>query len=149
MSFLLQEECGFYRYKYIVQNKRFMESLVKHKLIKSHPIFYKFITIKEISDFNHYKIKASKSEAPTMLRDYINREGLIYIRTSPEDDSLAQNIAKSIENKEILINRVVDAMKDLQTDMASVSNSMRQVSIAFNNLFQYSEASQEVNFDFY
>lgn len=94
--------------------------------------------------FNNYKKEFSKAAMPSMLKDYYKLDGIVTIKTSAESEAAAVKIVENIDTKDMLLKKLGDSLKNLESDMAAVGNSLKQVSHFFSLLQNYGESFSDV-----
>lgn len=93
-------------------------------------------------EFTSIKNKYSKMQAPVILTDFENIEGIIDIKVNSGDEQNAQTIAKTVNANEILLKKLNDNIKNLLSDLENVGNRLREVSTCFSQLYQCSEMGE-------
>jgi hypothetical protein len=126
--------------------KKFLEYILKSRLLRSSEMLINFLTIENYGDFIEFKKGVAKIRQPLNLYEYSNLEGLIQLRITPEDIGKAGMIRKNVTCHEILLKKLKFALNNLNSSFETLSKSLKEVSNIFELLSEASEKTGEVNF---
>lgn len=118
--------------------KKFLDTLITSKEIKSSKILHDFLTIE--NEFEIFKSKYS-TRVPIVISEFENIEGIINMKITPDDELSAQKIKSSIENSEATLKKLNTHFKSLNVQLENVGNKLKEISSCFNQLYQNSEMS--------
>jgi hypothetical protein len=130
------------------QLEKFIEALIKNRVLRSSQIFYDFLTIENLKEFKNIKANYSKCSGPTYIKDYMNCDGIIEIKITPEEDIKAQKIIHQVEVNENALRRLTKSFDGLTHDMQQISLRFKEISDIFEELAQNAaqeETSQDEN----
>lgn len=113
--------------------ERFLNSVLKNKLLKSSDVFMDFLMISSANDFLKKKAEYDEDCAVTKLKETENIEGILYCRYSPEISKQHDAINDYVHSSEAVLQKVVSVFEQLRSDLLVVSQRMSEIQILFDS----------------
>ena len=114
-----------------IQN--YMNSLIENIFHRSLPIVFEFLTLPQ-DQWNKKREKYNSLKVAAPMEKQVNLEGEIHIIINKQEDAKALKIKEEINKKTENYDKFNAAMDELLANMEKFSNSMKAVSLTFNEL---------------
>ena len=117
----------------LIYIQKFINSLIRIKLIRSSQIFFDFISLPHeefVKRIDFYNTIPKEKE----ITNYINYDGVLNITINPYLDFKAMKIENDINLKCYLYQKLNYALKDLMKEMDIISEKYKEVSNIFRDL---------------
>lgn len=112
---------------------RFFESLLQNENIRSAPITKDFITLPQ-KDFERKMVEYDKIPEPNNIREFTTVDGYVDIRINKKLETQVLQINNDITDKLQNYTNLVNALNGLTNAFETVSDRLKDVSIACKNL---------------
>lgn len=111
----------------------FINSVLENKLLRSSEIVSDFLT-KNTDDFHIIKLQYKNTSKITVMKDFQTLSGELDTTYYPDKYKTSLIIQKNITNKKNLYTNLHNCLKEVITEIDSLSNKMKNLSIVFNDL---------------
>lgn len=126
--------------------QKFIDSLIKTKLIRSSQIFSDFIQLPK-EEFKKIKPNYEKMTTPKSLTELTTVEGIINVTINPYLDTKGNSIQNDIYKKDSLFTKLKFSIKELMAEMEIMSKKFNEVSKVFNLLSNCYKTSTSIEND--
>lgn len=126
--------------------QKFIDSLIKTKLIRGSQIFSDFIQLSK-DDFKNAKLNYDKIKPPISLSQLITVEGIVNITINPYLDTKANSIQSDIYKKDALFTKLRFSVKELMAQMDIMAKKFNDVSKVLSLIAQCYKTSPSIEND--
>lgn len=115
--------------------QKFINALIKIKIIRSSKLFYNFISLTK-DEWKNYHLTLDKKQTLMLLKQFSTVEGLIQIKITKELDDNASLIQKQNLLRSSLHKRLTNAYNNVLSQMNIMSDALLELSNTYKDLSQ-------------
>lgn len=109
--------------------QKFIQALVDDPLIRNSPILFDFLSIENQSEFYSRKTYYTKVKPPKTLAETYSLNGQVKLKLSNKEFGYIDYIKEKNTKSELLLKKLTNAIKELCSNMITMSEQMKEISL--------------------
>ena len=114
--------------------EKFLNNVLMDPILRNSSLLYDFLTLEKETAFSNKKNSIKKSDAPTVIENFVTLDGKAKLEFTNENEKYFINIKNFANDSEAVLKNICTNIKNLNSEILTVLNTIHEISILFLQL---------------
>ena len=114
--------------------EKFLNNVLMDPILRNSSLLYDFLSLEKETAFSNKKNSIKKSDVPTVIENFVTLDGKAKLDFTSESEKYFLNIKNFANDNEIVLKNMCTYIKNLNSEILTVLNTIHEISILFLQL---------------
>ena len=114
--------------------EKFLNNVLMDPILRNSSLLYDFLSLEKETAFSNKKNSIKKSDVPTIIENFVTLDGKAKLDFTSESEKYFLNIKNFANDNEIVLKNMCTYIKNLNSEILTVLNTIHEISILFLQL---------------